>query len=650
MTVAEERGIRACERDSRWGGSTGGICDLVPSKIHHMRYKGFTIKNFKGIRELELAVEGKAPNSPLITLVGLNESGKSTILEALSFFYDNVVKGEKEQVTLAKSIVNDLHELIPKAKFDNFNGTIELSGQLIVEPDDEQWLKTYLDKNSSYVLSMPAGTTMSFSVVLNFKGSKYQHKSNHWSESIQVKIKGPGKRVPHKLFSIDKDLWNKVYFEMKKRIPPIIYYPDFLFEFPNRIYLEDDPSDTKEQLFYRSVLQDVLDSLQNDLTIKQHIVDRSKSDKYEDKESLKLVLNRMGGKITEFVTSDSISVFSNVMKRKRIIVSSAVDDSSKRVYCEIRLEDNYVQYLIRERSLGFRWFFIYLLFTRFRVYRDKKGILFLFDEPASNLHQTSQQKLLVALEELAASGSSTVVYSTHSHHLINPRWLESTYVVKNAAITYGSESEFDAKEVDTDISIERYRSFVGAHPNQTHYFKPILELLEYRPSELEMVPNAVFCEGKSDYYLLNYFQKVLDVNAPTIALMPGAGAGSLDSLIRLYLGWGRRFIVLLDADDEGQAQKERYVEMFGLEVEARIFSFGDIRPEWQGKGLEKLVGVDDCLKLQKACVEGETYHKRKFQLAVQELLQSRKSIAMTEAGVGALREVHTFLGNSLLKD
>jgi len=50
-----------------------------------MQFDYFRIRNFKGIRELSIHFD-HSPSSPVITLVGLNESGKTTILEALSFF------------------------------------------------------------------------------------------------------------------------------------------------------------------------------------------------------------------------------------------------------------------------------------------------------------------------------------------------------------------------------------------------------------------------------------------------------------------------------------------------------------------------------------------------------------------------------------
>src|SRR4051794_6960495 len=47
----------------------------------HMRYRAFHFENYKGIESMDLALSGD-----VTTLIGLNESGKTTILEAIFCF------------------------------------------------------------------------------------------------------------------------------------------------------------------------------------------------------------------------------------------------------------------------------------------------------------------------------------------------------------------------------------------------------------------------------------------------------------------------------------------------------------------------------------------------------------------------------------
>ena len=77
--------------------------------------------------------------------------------------------------------------------------------------------------------------------------------------------------------------------------------------------------------------------------------------------------------------------------------------------------------------------FAFMLFTQFRVARvSTRPLLFLFDEPASNLHAAAQQKLINCFPEIA-KGSHALAYTTHSHYMIEPKWLEQTFIVTDRA-------------------------------------------------------------------------------------------------------------------------------------------------------------------------------------------------------------------------
>ncbi|WP_261925794.1 AAA family ATPase [Methylorubrum sp. GM97] len=49
-----------------------------------MKFTGFKIENFKGIDKAIISL--KPAGSNVYTLIGLNESGKTTVLEAISTF------------------------------------------------------------------------------------------------------------------------------------------------------------------------------------------------------------------------------------------------------------------------------------------------------------------------------------------------------------------------------------------------------------------------------------------------------------------------------------------------------------------------------------------------------------------------------------
>jgi energy-coupling factor transporter ATP-binding protein EcfA2 len=298
--------------------------------------------------------------------------------------------------------------------------------------------------------------------------------------------------------------------------------------------------------------------------------------------------------------------------------------------CNLRVRDANEIYSISERSLGFRWFFAFPLLTQYRGFRQNATteVLFLLDEPASNLHPSAQSQLLESFGSLP--GDSSVIYTTHSHHMINPAWLEGTYVVKNEGLDYDSnEDDYTAK--NTQITLTRYREFASKHPNQTTYFQPILDVLDFKPGRLDNVPNVVMAEGKNDFYTVKYFADRLFKSAKKLNVMPGTGSGSLETVIRLYLGWGRRFVILLDADSEGLKQKSRYRELFGPIIEQSIFTLSDINPAWLGKEMEEVVSKNDRELIQRTVYPAATkYHKTHFNRAVQELYLTDRAIAVSD--------------------
>lgn len=393
----------------------------------------------------------------------------------------------------------------------------------------------------------------------------------------QAGKKGKAKRL-------DNEDAKKVNEFIKKRMPSILYFPNFLFDFPERIYLDSSYPDKKHQ-FYQRVIQDVLDSLGGGLDLKAHVIDRISSPEQRDKLPLRNIVGSVQLKLTDVVFGSWNKIFGREVSAQGITVDFDLDQ--KGPYAEFFIVDGGSSYRLSERSLGFRWFFVFLLLTQFRTMstRGQRKTLFLLDEPASNLHPSAQKALLSSFERL-----DSVLYTTHSHYMINPHWLESTYVVKNEGIDYENEEAF--KPVNANVKVYKYREFSVKHPDQTSYFQPILEVLDYQPSGIELGKFSVIVEGKNDFYTLEYVARALGYNViPSV--IPGTSASNLAALISIFVGWGVPFIVLLDGDREAKKQKDRYLESFGSSVDGRIFCLGDIDPEFDGLELEDLLSKND---------------------------------------------------------
>ncbi len=611
-----------------------------------MEFDYVDIRNFKGIEHVRLDF-AQSPKQNVYTLVGLNESGKTTILEALNLFgYGTEKLGP---LNLYGYDIGDLHDLIPVSKRDNFNDDITISFGLRLDASDEEKVSLFMKRNHKFTIKEKI-RAFSITRTMTFKNSEFLPDRSVMLWEIDVVGRKYRGRKVIRLESSDVE-WDSCAEFIKKRIPSILFFPNFFSDFPTRIYLEDYGDNDDLHEFYRSVLQDILNSLGTGANLTTHVLKRAKSAQTRDLRSLDAQLARMSSHITNVILKKWSRIFSRTLDDKEIVLRCQSDEhgDKTRYYIEFQLKESDQLYLIRERSLGFRWFFAFFLLTHYWRFRSDSATkaLFLFDEPASNLHPSAQHQLLRSLGKLAEN--CKIVYTTHSHHLIDPNWLEGAYVVKNEGIDYGENIEsYNSRK--TRITVDRYRSFAVKHPDQTTYFQPILDVLDYAPSKLESVPRVVIVEGKNDYITLEYFAKVVLGLDTTYGLMPGCGAGGLDTVIRLYLGWSRDFMVLLDADSEGAKQKKRYIEQYGNGIEGRIATLEDINSKWTKRSTEGLFAEADRLSIQNLVdPKSKRFNKTHFNRSVQELLARNKPFSFDEETVENFRQVLEFFEGRLGK-
>ncbi len=603
-----------------------------------MKFVRFNFENFKGIRKLTFELN-QSPSSNVYTLVGLNESGKTTILEAISNFDPNLERGPIEKPE--KTIDNDPNAFLPLSERANFGKAITIGAELEFESEDIEELNKYLNINKKYSEIKDVTNTI-YRRFYNFENSKFKDINRTWSPGFKVSERNDPKGTGVNLYEKDKKTWIELDKICNKRIPDIVYFPNFLFDFPSRIYLSIDilSTDEKEE-FYKKLIQDILYSLDINVTIEEHLINRIKSDNENDKSNLRRIIQLMEDKVTNVIFESWYKMFKKEVKASRIKIESG-EDSIKGAYLEFYIESSDGVYNVKDRSLGFRWFFTFLLFTQFRPYRpdSKKGLIFLFDEPASNLHSSAQNQLLKHFENFG--NKVTIIYTTHSHYMINPNWLESTYVVKNGG--FNVESSEDDVPNSTNVTVEHYRTFVSKNPKETSYFQPVLDILEYVPSELEKIPSCVFLEGKNDFYTLKYFNEVILNNEVKINLMPAFGASTMDALISMYMGWGKKFIILLDGDKEGNEQKHRYLKKFGKFVSSVIFTLKDIDQKWENKSLEDLFQSSEALSFQQiAASDSIEFKKSQFNLAIQECLILKRRFNWQPETVSRIEKIINFL-------
>ncbi|MCL2565734.1 MAG: ATP-binding protein [Defluviitaleaceae bacterium] len=588
------------------------------------------ISNFKGIEYVEFDLS-KSPHNNVYTLVGINESGKTTILEAINYFEYN------DEKDLVGSNIN-FEDLIPVKEKANFNGTISIESTLSVDKNDNDTLRSFLTEKHSYTLEKDL-SEIKITQKYFYKNSEYEKSDFTWDTELNVKSKKQRKYFD--LYLNDRKVWYETIEFLQTKMPKILYFQTAFFDFPDKICLTSTDKD-KKNIFIRELIQDILNSMENNMNVKEHIIDRAINN---NEKLLRATALEMGRKITEVILQEWTKVFSNTQYNKiNINIYSEVVEKNKRVFLEFDFEGPDGGFKLSERSLGFRWFFVFLLVTQFRSFRknENRHIVFLFDEPAANLSNKAQKQLLKSLENI--SNKCTIIYTTHSRNLINLNWLEGAHVVSNDALEKDDLETFSAK--NTNIKLYKYRTYVDKYPQNVSYFQPISDLLEYIPNELDMCLPSVIVEGKNDFYTLKYFFEVQN-KLDEICLMPGMTGNNVDTLISLLYAWGTDFIILLDSDGSAaKNNKERYLKLFGGMVEGKIYTLEDIDAKWK-KNMESILTSSQRLQIQQSLFHSKKYSKNVYNKAIQELLMTKNKRNIDGSISDDFKKIHSFLNTKL---
>lgn len=598
-----------------------------------MRYRSFSFKNFKGINDMTLELTGD-----VTTLIGLNESGKTTILEGIFCFTYGAENLDALDPNMAS--LREPERWIPISRRANFNDTISITATLELSAEDKKLLRKHMLKEFELRVADiqdELGITESY----EFTNSRFDKSSKTWTLNLQGTM---GRQRKTRSFSARTPEWQGAVTFMKTLLPSIWYFPNFLFELPERFNLEaaqeEAPSEDRDKsLFYRSTFDQLISQLGYGANLDTHVVERLKSPDEADHRNLQSLLLDMGREMTETIFEGWNRIFGRAPSAQEVELKADKSPAGA-TYLELKIKAPDGYYDLSERSLGFRWFFMFLLMTTYRgVAQGDRPALFLLDEPASNLHSSAQAELLKSFETLAKT--CHLIYTTHSHHLINIRWLDSAYVVKNEALDGTLDDYFGARIAGhTSISATRYRRFVAENPEKTSYFQPVLDLLDYRPSFLEQIPSVILVEGKTDFYLLKYFIDVIGM-ASELHFVPGEGSGSLDPLIRLHIGWGKNFLVLLDGDREGRKQKARLESEFGSLIGERCVLLPDVSGDDAIVEVEHLLSEPERTRMLETHGAGTRHSKRAIQLAIMELFAQGKAIELED---GTRQRIATLLG------
>lgn len=156
-----------------------------------MRLIKITIGNFKGSEYAEIFFEPRGEN--IYTLIGLNESGKTTILEAISTF--NFSKKETEALYGANAGSEKPTRYVPKGLKSNFTGDITVEAEFEFETGEkEELIKKVIAKTGAKIILSEIPEKVTVTRGYRFENSDYKERVHTVDFAAKAVLKGKKRR------------------------------------------------------------------------------------------------------------------------------------------------------------------------------------------------------------------------------------------------------------------------------------------------------------------------------------------------------------------------------------------------------------------------------------------------------------------------
>ena len=203
-----------------------------------------------------------------------------------------------------------------------------------------------------------------------------------------------------------------------------------------------------------------------------------------------------------------------------------------------------------QRSKGLRWFLSFYLQLKASESQNSKRI-FLLDEPGANLHETAQADVLKLINQISQNLVG-VLYTTHSPHLIEPKRLHRIITVERT--TSNDESPTLIKNVLRDAS-----------SCATETLSPIYTKMGvdfWRQTIIDKESNVLLEEPSSYFYIKAFW--ILTQSTKPASFIACTGVNNIPQIAYMFTGWGLRFCVVVDDESSGRSvYNELKKELFG---------------------------------------------------------------------------------------
>ncbi|MBP9842449.1 MAG: AAA family ATPase [Candidatus Pacebacteria bacterium] len=220
-----------------------------------------------------------------------------------------------------------------------------------------------------------------------------------------------------------------------------------------------------------------------------------------------------------------------------------------------KLGDAYLIFWVRDgsetlhpsqRSEGVRWFLSFYLELKANKKKQNKdnvqNLVLLIDEPGISLHAKAQEDVLDVLEDLP--DSIQTIYTTHSPFLLQKKKIYRILGIERV----NAEDEKSPTIIHDSLSL-------GAASSDT--LTPLFALIGVDFSNQDVIKesNNVILEEPSAYYYFIAFAELLKL--PELNYIPATGADNIDYFCYTFTGWNIDFVALFDDDSKGRTVYNR---------------------------------------------------------------------------------------------
>lgn len=451
-----------------------------------MRLERVVIEDFKSIKKLNITLHD------LTCLVGKNESGKSAILEAISF-----LNSAKYKLTLGHTNKNS-------KRYDKDDFASIIGYFLLTEEDNQNISDAFPIQFDEKKNAIPK-TQLNYKWIrITVKGEKPENISLDLVSGNNKTYDFPYNHTVQEILDLEKKL--------NSLIPIIeLFTTDNLSLAP--ITIEELKAKNASHESFRRLF--AIGGVQNFNSLNvAHL------EKLDDK------LSTIGEKLTSLLQKNykqdkSLKVDVKFVGTKFMI---KFVDASKRTYS------------ITERSLGFQYFFAFLINKTYLNTISEEKNLFLLDEPGTSLHPEGARDLIQIFEDIVKEDQ--IIYTTHNPFL--------AYRKKPDNLILAVKDDKKGTEILTKTFTNKYqvlRKELGLLLNDSFLVNDI---------------NLVV-EGNADKYILHYIiHEDDDLDDLTwVHIFSADTASEIIPSVRYLDSLDLRGVVLLDSDAAGKKEIQK---------------------------------------------------------------------------------------------